>query len=211
MEIFKESTVQKEKFRACANKLLNSCFILKKKEDTRNEYIFLLQNKDLFYEYFDLLGYKIDINEMYGVASLVSCTGIGRLRLKKNESILLLILRLLFIEKKKELSLNDDVVVLTEEIHQKYDMLNIDTKQRLDKSTLRNTFSTFKKYNLIQNIDSDILAYEARIKIYPSILFAITNENLDAMYNSVIDKLNTYGSKGDDDNAEDDYEETMQN
>lgn len=211
MEIFKESTVQKEKFRGCANKLLNSCFLLKKKEDTRNDYIFLLQNKELFYEYFDLLGYKIDINEMYGVASLVSYTGTGRLRLKKNESILLLILRLLYIEKRKELSLNDDVVVTTEEIHQKYDMLNIDSKQKLDKSTLRSTFSTFRKYNLIQSLDSDILDYEARIKIYPSILFAITNENIDMMYNGVIEKLNTYRSKGDDDNAEDDDEEALQN
>jgi hypothetical protein len=32
MEVFKESQVQKEKFRAAANKLLNNCFIIKKKD-----------------------------------------------------------------------------------------------------------------------------------------------------------------------------------
>ena len=64
MDILKESSVQKDKFRIAANKLLNNCFVLKKKEDTRNDYIFIVQNKDLFKEYFELLGYNIEINEM---------------------------------------------------------------------------------------------------------------------------------------------------
>ncbi len=91
MEVFKESLVQKEKFRVAANKLLNNCFIIKKKEDTRSDYIFIIQNKDLFIEYFDLLGYKLEINDMQGVVSLTSINGTGRLRLKKVESIILLI------------------------------------------------------------------------------------------------------------------------
>ena len=102
MEILKESVIQKDKFKLAANKLLNNCFIIKKKDDTRNDYIFIIQNKDLFNEYFDLLGYRIEINEMHGVVALTSQQGTGRLRLKKIESILLLILRLLYIEKRKE-------------------------------------------------------------------------------------------------------------
>lgn len=209
MEIFKESAVQKDKFRACANKLLNSCFLLKRKEDTRNDYIFLLQNKEFFIEYFDLLGYEVDINEMYGVISLISTTGTGRLRLKKNESVLLLILRLLYIEKSKELRLNDDVIILIEEMHEKYDMLNINAKQRLDKTTLKTVFTTFKRYNLVSNIDRDVTSFETRIKIYPSILFAVPNDNIDNMYNAVIDKLDSYRNRGDEDYEEDDDEETM--
>ena len=99
MEIFKESVVQKEKFRSATNKLLNNCFILKKKEDTRNDYIFIVQNKDIIIEYFDLLGYCIEINEIQGVVALINVNGTGRLRLRKIESIILLILRLLYIEK----------------------------------------------------------------------------------------------------------------
>jgi hypothetical protein len=91
VEVFKESLVQKEKFRIAANKLLNNCFIIKKKEDTRNDYIFIIQNKELFIEYFDLLGYKIEINDMHGVMELNSINGTGRLRLRKIESIILLI------------------------------------------------------------------------------------------------------------------------
>jgi hypothetical protein len=163
MEIFAESQVQKEKFKIAANKLLNSCFIIKKKEDTRSDYIFILQNNEMFTEYFNLLGYSLVINETQGVIALNSSTGTGRLRLKKIESIILLILRLLYIEKRKDLSLTEDVMVLSEEIHQKYSMLKIQAKPNLDKTTLREAARLFKKYNIILPIDRDVTTVDARI------------------------------------------------
>lgn len=194
MEILKESQTQKEKFRITANKLLNHCFIVKKKDDTRNDYIFIIQNKALFIEYFDLLGYELEINENQGVVALTSVFGTGRLRLKKIESIILLILRLLYIEKRKELSLYDEVVVVTDDIHQKYNMLKIESKAVLDKTTLKDTMRLFKKFHLISNIDNDISQSEARIRIFPSILFAVPNENLTALYDAINEKLNNYAN-----------------
>lgn len=196
MDILKESLAQKEKFRAAASKLLNNCFIVKKKEDTRNDYIFIIQHKDLFTEYFDLLGYKIQINEMQGVVALTNIYGAGRLKLKKIESIFLLILRLLYLEKRKELSLHEDVVILAEEIHQKYSMLKIESKPNLDKTTLRDNIRLFKKYNLVANIDHDITLSDARIRIFPSILFAIPNDHLTSMYDTINEKLNRYANGG---------------
>lgn len=209
MDILKESSVQKDKFRIAANKLLNNCFILKKKDDTRNEYIFIVQNKDLFMEYFDLLGYAIEINEMHGVVALSSMYGTGRLRLKKIESIILLILRLLYIEKRKELSLNEDVVVLADDIHQKYNMLKIESKVNIDKTMLRDTVRLFKKYNLIYNIDADVTKSNSRIRIYPSVLFAVTNENITQMYETINDKLDKYINGGDSDNDEEANDEDV--
>ena len=206
MRIQNDSTVQKEKFRRAANLLLNNCFVLKKKDDTRNEYIFITQNKEDFTEYFDLLGYKLDINEMHGVVALVSTTGAGRIRLKKAESIFLLILRLLYIEKRRELSLNEDIVILAEDIHEKYNMLKIDAKPTLDKTTLRDNIRLFRRYNIVANIDSDVTIPDARIRIYPSVLFAVPNENLNAMADAIRDKLNRYINGGESN----DDEETLQ-
>lgn len=202
MEIIKESLVQKEKFKVAANKLLNNCFIIKKKEDTRNDYIFIIQNKELFIEYFDLLGYKVEINDMQGVVTLTNINGLGRLRLKKIESIILLILRLLYIEKRKELSLNEDVVVLSDEIHQKYNMLKIDAKSNLDKTLLRDTTRLFKRFNIISNLDSDVTMSDARIKIYPSVLFAVPNDNLTMMYDAINEKLSRYMNGGEQNDDE---------
>jgi hypothetical protein len=206
MKINTESTVQKEKFRRAANMLLNSCFVLKKKDETRNEYIFITQNKEDFTEYFDLLGYKLEINELHGVVALVSSTGTGRIRLKKAESIFLLILRLLYVEKRKELSLNEEIVVLAEDIHEKYNMLKIDAKLTLDKTLIRENIRLFKRYNIVSNIDSDVTMPEARIKIYPSVLFAVPNENLNAMADAIRDKLSKYVNGGESN----DDEETLQ-
>ncbi|ETT45439.1 hypothetical protein BSK66_10035 [Paenibacillus odorifer] len=206
MEVFRESLVQKEKFRVAANKLLNNCFIIKKKEDTRSDYIFIIQNKDLFIEYFDLLGYKIEINDIHGVVSLTSINGTGRLRMRKIESVILLIVRLLYIEKRKELSLNEDVVVLVDEIQQKYNMLKIDVKSYLDKTILKDTVRLLKRYNIISNLDTDVTMSDSRIKIFPSVLFAVPNDNITAMYDAINEKLNRYMNGGE----QIDDEEAMQ-
>jgi hypothetical protein len=206
MEILKESVIQKEKFRTTANKLLNHCFILKKKDDTRNDYIFIVQNRELFIEYFDLLGYKIEINEMQGVVALTNVSGTGRIRLRKIESIILLILRLLYIEKRKELTLNEEVIVLADEIHEKYNMLKIEAKTNIDKTVFRDTIRLFKRFNIVSNLDSDVTMSDARIKIYPSVLFAVPNDNLTLLYDAINGKLNKYMNGGE----QNDDEETMQ-
>lgn len=206
MEILKESVIQKEKFRTTANKLLNHCFILKKKDDTRNDYIFIVQNRELFIEYFDLLGYKIEINEMQGVVALTNVAGTGRIRLRKIESIILLILRLLYIEKRKELTLNEEVIVLSDEIHEKYNMLKIEAKTNIDKTVFRDTIRLFKRFNIVSNLDSDVTMSDARIKIYPSVLYAVPNDNLTLLYDAINEKLNKYMNGGE----QNDEEETMQ-
>jgi len=206
VEILKESVAQKEKFRIAANNLLNHCFIVKKKQDTRNDYMFILQHKELFIEYFDLLGYKIEINEMQGVVALTNIIGTGRLRLRKIESIILLILRLIYIEKRKELSINEEVVVLSDAIHEKYNILKIEAKPNLDKTIYRDTIRLFKRYNIVSNLDSDITMSDARIMIYPSVLFAVPNDNLTMIYETISEKLNKYLNGGE----QHDDEEVMQ-
>lgn len=203
MEIWEESLVQKDKFRSAANKLLNHCFIIKRREDMRNDYVFVVQNKRLFDEYFDLLGYELRVNESSGVIGLLSLTGTGRLRLKKIESVLLLILRLLYIEKKKEIGLSDDVVIMAEEIHDKYGMLKIQSKPAIDKTTLRDVIRLFKRFNLADTIDSDVTRPEARIVVYPSVLFAIPSDNINELYDIVNEKLIGYTGGNEADDEED--------
>lgn len=196
MDIFNENAVQQDKFRLAANKLLNHCFVLKKKEDTRSDYLFIVQHKDLFAQYFDLLGYRVEINETQGVAGLVNLQGTGRLRLKKIESILLLILRLLYVEKRKELSLTEEVIIMSNELQQKYSLLKFESRPTLDKSTLRDTLKLFRRFNLITLIDRDVTLSDARILIYPSILFAVPNDHINQLYEAITDKLEAYTKGG---------------
>ena len=192
-DIFTESNQQKEKFRSASNKLLNSCFLLKKKDDTRKDYFFVKENRDQFISYFDLLGYDILINEDQGVIGLTNRNGTGRLELKKYESILLLILRLLYIEKRKEISaFSEEVTVLMEEIRDKYALLKLKNKPNMDKGMEQRMVSLFRRYNLIQNLDSDVTKADARIVIYPSVIMAVPVENINAYYEMTKLKLDEY-------------------
>ena len=204
-EILNESAAQKEKFRTAANRLLNQCFLLKKKEDTRKDYIFVRQNINMFREYFDLLGYDIRLNEDQGVAALVNRFGTGRLSLNKTDSILLLILRLLYLEKRKQLStFSEEVTVIMEEIREKYSMLRIKSKPNMDKGMEKRMVSLFRKYNIIFNLDSDVNSADTRIIIYPSVLMALPVENINEYYEAAEKRLQTYTGGKDNGETEED-------
>ena len=188
--------VPKDKFRATANKLLNECFIIKKNKDTISDYNFILNYRDYFISLFDLLGYELVIQEDQGVIGINNPAGTGRIHLKKIESMLLLILRLLYIEERKKVSQIGDVVVIVDQIYDKYNMLKMQNK--LDKTTLRNSMGLFRRYHLIQNLDADMSNPDTRVIIYPSILFAVANASLEDMYQAAKDKLEHYGRGGED-------------
>ncbi len=204
-----ESAAQKEKFRVAANKLLNQCFLLRKREDTKKEYVFVRQNRELFIPFFDLLGYDLKINEDQGVIGIVNQFGTGRLALGKYESIFLLILRILYVEKRKELgTFTEEVTVLMEEIREKYAMLKIKAKPMLDKGNERHMTSLFRRYNLIRNLDSDVSQPDARIVIYPSILMAVTVEDINEYYTMTEQKMREYSGGNTYGDSEEEYDQS---
>ena len=204
-----ESAAQKEKFRAASNKLLNQCFLLRKREDTKKEYVFVRQNRELFIPFFDLLGYDLKINEDQGVIGIVNQFGTGRLALGKYDSIFLLILRILYVEKRKELgTFTEEVTVLMEEIREKYVMLKIKAKPMLDKGNERHMASLFRRYNLIRNLDNDVSRPDARIIIYPSILMAVTVEDINEYYTMTEQKMREYSGGNANGDSEEDYDQS---
>lgn len=197
-ETIYQSVAMKEKFRIAANKMLNQCFLLKRRDDTKKDYSFVRENREMFSAYFDLLGYELKINEDQGVIGLVNQFGTGRIELSKYDSILLLILRLLYIEKRKELSTSsEDVTVLMEEIREKYAMLKIKAKPILDKGMERGMVRLFRRYNIIQNIDTDVSQADARIVIYPSVIMAVPVDNINEYYEMTERKLEEYAANKD--------------
>lgn len=207
LEIFGESVVQKDRFRIAANKLLNQCFLLRKKEDTKKDYMFVVQNREFFVPYFELLGYDLKINENQGVIGIVNSYGTGRLNLKKYESIMLLLFRLLYLEKRKEIgTFSEEVVVLMEEVREKYAALGIKVKPMLDKQMEQSIVRLFRRYNLIKNIEGDLSKGDTRIIIYPSVMLAVLVEDINEYYQNSVTKVEEYVSSGEYDTGGDDDE-----
>ena len=208
-----ESENQRERFRIVSNKLLNHCFILKKKDETRSDYFHIMGNVNIFRDFFFLLGFDLMIAETQCVICLKNRYGTGRLQFTKTESIVLLILRLLFLEKKSDLSsLADEVVVTMMDINEKYKALDVKDKTVLTQQMEKNIISLFKRLNLILNLDKDVNQSECRILIYPSILMAVPVESITECYEKINEKLNEYkgdiinGTESNDD--EENFDET---
>ena len=177
MELF-EGMLQKDRdeFRRVCNRLMSTCFICKQNADTKSEYYFILRQRPVFERYLDVLGYTLEINEEYGVVQLVNRENYNHAHLKLYESIILLILRILYDEKKRELSLSD-VVINVGDIQEKYLSLKIREKQ-VDKTTMNNALRLFKRYNLVALLDKDLFQEDSRIVIYDSILMAVRVEDI---------------------------------
>ena len=107
----------KDDFSRICNRLLSSCFLCKRNKTNKADYYFVIKYKEKFSDCFALLGYRLEINEEYGVIQLTNPQNYNRYNMKLFESILLLILRILYDEKRRELSVSDEVIVNVGDIH----------------------------------------------------------------------------------------------
>ncbi|MBQ1491893.1 MAG: DUF4194 domain-containing protein [Blautia sp.] len=174
----------RDEFRRVCNRLMSTCFLVKRNEATKSDYYFVLRKKEVFLRYLDVLGYTLEINEAYGVIQLVNRENYNDLRLKLYESIILLILRILYDEKKRELSLTD-VVVNIGEIQEKYLSLKIREKQ-LDKTTLGNALKLFRRFNLLEILSGGPLTEDTGILLYDSMLLAIQAEDITRVHGLIM-------------------------
>lgn len=199
-----EGMLQKEQdeFRRICNKLINICFLCKQNDTTKTDYYFVLKHREKFVQLLETLGYRIEINEEYGVVQLTNALNTNRQNLKLYESIVLLILRILYDEKKRELSISDEVIVNLGDIQDKFLSLKIRDKM-IDKTTMGNTLRLLRRYQLVEILDNDLKNEESRILVYNAILLAVRVEDI----NSVYEKIEVY-RKGNPNDEEIDQIET---
>lgn len=181
-----EGMLQKDQdeFRRISNKLINVCFVCKQNQSAKSDYYFILKYREKFENLLGTLGYRIEINEEYGVIQLTNAMNMNRQNLKLYDSIILLILRILFDEKKRELSVSDEVIVTLGDIQDKYLSLKIRDKM-IDKTTMGNALRLLRRYQLIELLDSDLRNEESRILIYNSILMAVRVEDIKHVYEKI--------------------------
>ena len=177
----------KENFRRICNRLLSCCFLCKSNVSNKSDYYFVLKYRSEFKTYLEVLGYRLEINEELGVIQLTNDYNYNRLNLKLYESVILLILRILHDEKKRELSVSDEVIVNLGDIQDKYLSLQIREKM-IDKTTMRNALSMLRRFQIIETLDRDLGNEESRILIYDSILMAVRIDDIRKAY----EKLEIY-------------------
>ena len=173
-----------------ANYLLNNCFLMGNVDTTREKYYYVINHEESFRQIFLPIGYTLVIHRNLRVVQLINNHGTGRVVLKKYESIILLIFRLLYVEKRESLSTSEDRVFVTvEEIKNEYETLSLPRK--FDKVFLEESVRNIKKYNLIQVVDR-LLEMDAKIQIYPSVMLAMPDTNISKAYEETAKLLAQY-------------------
>ena len=184
-----------------ANYLLNNCFLIGNLDSTREKYYYVINHEESFRELFQPIGYTLVIHRNLRVVQLINNHGTGRLALRKYESIMLLIFRLLYVEKRESLSTSEDKVVVTvEEIKNEYEKLNLPRK--FDKVLLEDSLRNIKRYNLVQPLDK-LLDMDAKIQIYASVMLAMPDTTISTAYEQTSKLLAQYVNSDEEEENDD--------
>lgn len=184
-----------------ANYLLNNCFLIGNVDSTREKYYYVINHEDSFRQLFQPIGYTLVIHRNLRVVQLINNHGTGRLALKKYESIMLLIFRLLYVEKRESLSTSEDKVVVTvEEIKNEYEKLNLPRK--FDKVLLEDSLRNIKRYNLVQPLDK-MPNMDSKIQIYASVMLAMPDTTISTAYEQTSRLLAQYVNSDEEDENDD--------
>lgn len=184
-----------------ANYLLNNCFLIGNVDSTREKYYYVINHEESFRQLFQPIGYTLVIHRNLRVVQLINNHGTGRLALKKYESIMLLIFRLLYVEKRENLSTSEDKVVVTvEEIKNEYEKLNLPRK--FDKVLLEDSLRNIKRYNLVQPLNK-LLDMDAKIQIYASVMLAMPDTTISTAYEQTSKLLAQYVNSDEEEENDD--------
>lgn len=194
---FKES--EKSNFSRIVNKLYQVNLLTKKKPGDQNDYRFILAYKEAFESFFALTDFELHIMRADEVVYIQNENYFNHMRLRKTESILILVIRILYQRKKDLITLDEHVEIYLNEIHEELTRIGYLDNKRITKDKLKPGLSFLRNYNLIDYIDKG-LHDDARIKIYPTILYVT---NMDSIKH-VVDRLDSYMEGGSEDIEETD-------
>jgi hypothetical protein len=190
---------EREDFARILNRLLASTFLIKQQEEARRDYYFVERHEAVLAGYLQLIRWELIVDRAYGVVQAVNRQGGTRLPLRLMESVLLLILRLIYEEKRRELTVTDAIVCQVQEIHDKALSLRVRERGVVEKKHLKDALHIFRRYSLAEPIDEEFTDPRCRIKLYPTLLFAVKLDGLQDLH----DRLNAYAEGGEPSEVDD--------
>ena len=182
---------EKENFKRITSLLLNRTFMVNRFYDknqgtfrSNSDYRFIDRNIDLFREYLEIAGYSLLKDSNYEVIYIENEYEYNKKRLDKNTTIFLYGLRLKFDEDRESVKLNTDTIVSVSDIIKTLIDVGAFNKKPSDMD-IKTALSNLAKFNIIQKVDGKFEDPETKIIIFPSILFAVTNEKITALSQTI--------------------------
>ena len=190
----------RELFSRLCNKLLTNNFIYGQIKSDREDYRDINRLKTEITNYFYLIDYSLEHDSNYKIFYLRSNDGKGKIKLKKMESVLVLLFRKLYYVKSKETGTSVEITVTFDELSDEINKTHL-FKDKMTKQLLKDSLLVLRRFKLIY-FDSTNFNTTDFFKIYPTIIHVVTTEDLKLIEN----KLASY-QNADDEESEDETDE----
>ena len=191
---------RKNTFSRLCNKLLNDNFIYAYKQDDRNDYYEILSMKSLIENYFSMIDFDLIHVDTYKLFYIQTNADRNRMKLKKLETVIVLVLRLLYHKGSLNVNSSSDIQTTLGKMIIEINQTGI-FKTQISMTDYLEALRLLKRFKLIDFTFKDFKEDNVII-IYPTILYVAKVDTIDMLN----DKLKTYVNvKGDDlDEAEED-------
>lgn len=187
-----------------AGKLLGNNFLIKDKKDDTQDFFFVRENESCFQALFSMLDYNLVIQREIGVIYVKTLANRDRVHLSKFDTALLLILRKVYNQKKREVSTTDDVIVSVDDLISQMDTAQVVPDSRLV-SKYNDALRKFRSHSIV-NFSATRLNESTQIEILPSIQVVIPQEKLE----EIIRRINELKREKEDEEGDND-EDTDEN
>lgn len=164
-------------FSRISAKLLGNNFLIREKKDDYQDYFVVVENLECFSSLFSLLDYDLIAQKEIGVIYVKTLANRDRMRLTKFDTALLLILRKVYNQKKREITSSDEIFVSVDELITQMDTAQVvpDSKQV---SKYNDALRKFRAHSIVE-FSATRIDENTQIHILPSIQIVIPQEKLE--------------------------------
>lgn len=163
-----------------ALKLLDDTFIVKAKDEDRDDYLKARNLFTLLNAFFSFMDFSLFSDDEKGIMYIKTTKDTNRVHLKKLDTISLLLLRYIYDEESQKASLRSDITTtlgkLVQEIRKTDIYRNFDGKSGEFKDALRN----LKRHKII-DFDGDLTSGETIITIYRTVLLVVDTKSIEEL------------------------------
>lgn len=182
---------ERERFARLVNYLLNKTYLTREIYEGKQvigkinaDYRFIERYITLFEGYLSVINYKLTIDEDLGIVSLSNDYGYNKMRLDKLTTLILFTLRTVYDEEREKNASNGIVYLSIASLVYRLLELKIVSK----KPTLKDITDSVRllvNQNILTKIEGSLDDSSCQIAILPTILLAVSNEKIDAIYSMV--------------------------
>ena len=182
---------ERERFAKLVNYLINKTYLTRELYEGKQiigklnaDYRFIERYITLFEGYLEVIDYKLTIDEGLGVVFLTNDYGYNKMRLDKLTTLILFTLRTIYDEEREKNASKGIVYLSTASLIYKLLELKIVSKKPTMKD-ITDSIRLLVNQNILTKIEGSIEESSCQLAILPTILLAVSNEKIDAIYSMV--------------------------